>query len=571
MMALRAARLWRAKNLYLMDRRKFLKTTVPSVLLPTLFGGISLRAFAHSPFLQSLAGDLDSGRVLVLIQLNGGNDGLNTVIPLDQYDAYMAARGNIAIPEAKLLSLNGFDHTALNPAMTAMQQLFNEGQLSIVQSVSYPQPNFSHFRATDIWLTGADANQVLSTGWAGRYLNEQYPRFPEAFPNAAMPDPLAVQVGSIVSPALQGPALTMGMAISNPTSFYNLINGQPPSGSGGRAGELLGYIREMSIKTDQYAGVIKKAAQKVTIQSTLYPPQGKNPLADQLKIVSRMIAGGLKTKIYMVNLGSFDTHARQTEAGDTTTGTHARLLGRLSEAIGAFMDDLQKQQVADRVIGMTFSEFGRRIKSNASGGTDHGAGAPVFIFGGNVQGGILGNSPVLPKAANVNDNIPMQYDFRSIYATLLERWFGVSQAGLQTLLLKNYQSLPLVRGVTPVSPDAEDAAGGGRRTPRDESQPGNASQPSRAGNLILKQSFPSFSSSTVLTFSSSGGHTMVQVFDTEGQLVAVPYDKDDVAPGNYSITFDGTGFDGNKLPAGTYYARLQNGIHQQVVRMEKEV
>jgi uncharacterized protein (DUF1501 family) len=538
-----------------MDRRKFLKTTIPSVLLPTLFGGISLRAFAQSPFLQTLAGDLDSGRVLVLIQLNGGNDGLNTVVPLDHYDAYMAARGNIAIPQAKLLSLNGFDHTALNPAMTAMQQLFNEGKLSIVQSVSYPQPNFSHFRATDIWLTGADTNQVLNTGWAGRYLNNQYPRFPEDFPNAAMPDPLAVQVGSIVSPALQGPGLTMGMAISNPTSFYNLINGQPPSESGGRAGELLGYIREMSVKTDQYAGVIKKAAQKVTVQSSLYPQQGKNPLADQLKIVSRMIAGGLQTKIYMVNLGSFDTHARQTDATDTTTGAHARLLGHLSEAIGAFMDDLQKQQVADRVIGMTFSEFGRRIKSNASGGTDHGAGAPVFIFGGSVQGGILGNSPVLPHAATVNDNIPMQYDFRSLYATLLERWFSVDPAGLRTMLLKNYQSLPLVQG----GPHGSDG-----HAPGSDSA-ARAAAPSTAGNLILKSSCPSFSNATVLTFSSFGGHTMVQVFDTEGRLVAVPYDQDEVAPGNYSVAFNGDG-----LPAGTYYARLQNGVHQQVVPMEKE-
>lgn len=430
-----------------MNRRHFLKTTIPSVALPALFGGISMRAIASSPFLQALAGDVDSGKVLVLIQLTGGNDGLNTVIPLDQYDAYMAARSNIAIPTSKLLSLEGFDHTALNPAMTAMQQLFNDGKMSIVQSVSYPQPNFSHFRATDIWLTGADANQVLSTGWAGRYLNHQFPRFPENYPNLQMPDPLAVQVGSIVSPALQGPGYPMGMAISNPSSFYNLVNGQPASESTGRAGELLGYIREMSVKTDQYAGVIKTAAQKVTRQSTLYPAQGKNPLADQLKIVARMIGGGLKTKIYMVSMGSFDTHARQTEPTDTTTGAHAKLLGRLSEAVGAFMDDLEGLQVSDRVIGMTFSEFGRRIKSNASGGTDHGAAAPVFVFGKNVQGGILGNNPALPPNATANDNIPMQYDFRSLYGTLLETWFGVDQTQLHGLMLNNYPSLPLVQKV----------------------------------------------------------------------------------------------------------------------------
>ena len=520
-----------------MNRRNFLKTTVPSVLLPTLFGGISLRAFANSPFLRALAGDVHSGRVLVLIQLNGGNDGLNTVIPLDHYDAYHAARGNIAIPEAQLLALDGFDHTALNPAMKAMQQLFNDGKVSIIQSVSYPQPNFSHFRATDIWLTGADAAQILNTGWAGRYLAHEYPRFPDAYPNTTMPDPLAIQVGSIVSPALQGPALTMGMAISNPGNFYNLVNGQPASESGGRAGELLGYIREMSIKTDQYAGVIKTAAQKVKEQSTLYPVQGKNALADQLKIVSRLIAGGLKTKIYMVSMGGFDTHARQTDATDTTTGTHARLLGQLSDAIGAFMDDLQKQQVADRVMGMTFSEFGRRIKSNASGGTDHGAGAPVFVFGGSVEGGILGNSPVLPQAANVNDNIPMQYDFRSLYATLLEQWFGVEQETLDGLLLRNYQSLPVVTGAPKATVQDSD---------------GVAVRHSTRYHQDL------------LTFTSLGGPTLLQVFDTEGQLVAVPYDRDDTEPGQHSVAFEGY-----TLPPGAYYVRLQNGVHQRVLRMEK--
>src|ERR1700733_11405395 len=149
-----------------------------------------------------------------------------------------------------------------------------------------------------------------------------------------MPDPLAIQVGSLVSPALQGPLLTMGMAISNTASFYDLINDKPGPVPDTRAGDQIAYIREMSIKTDQYAGVIKKAANQVTKQSDKYPDAGKNPLADQLKIVARLVAGGLRTKIYLVSMGGFDTHARQTEANDTTTGNHAKLLAKLSEAIG---------------------------------------------------------------------------------------------------------------------------------------------------------------------------------------------------------------------------------------------
>jgi uncharacterized protein (DUF1501 family) len=424
-----------------MKRRDFFRTGMP-VLLPALIPGISLRAMGASMFHPIKEDATD--HVLVLIQLNGGNDGLNTVIPLQYYDAYHSARANIAIPEEKVLRLQGFEGTGLNPAMPELQQLFNAGKLSIIQGVSYPQPNFSHFRATDIWLTGADAGQVLPTGWAGRYLDREYPHFPQDYPNSQMPDPLAIQVGSLVSPALQGPGLTMGMAISNPNSFYDLIGDKAAPVSDSRAGDQLAYIREMSVKTDQYAGVIKKAAQKVTRQSDKYPAAGKNPLADQLKIVARLVAGGLQTRMYLVSMGGFDTHARQTDATDTTTGAHARLLAKLSEAIYAFQDDLSYLQVSNRVIGMTFSEFGRRIQSNASGGTDHGVAAPVFVFGDAVKPGIIGENPVWPSRLTVNDNLAMQYDFRAVYSTFLEKWFRADQAATEAVLLRKFAALPLI-------------------------------------------------------------------------------------------------------------------------------
>ncbi|MDR3713776.1 MAG: DUF1501 domain-containing protein [Puia sp.] len=431
-----------------MKRRDFLRYTIPTVMIPSLVNGLSLKAIGSLPAMDAWVAGMDVDHVLVLVQLNGGNDGLNTVIPLEFYESYRAARTNIAIPENRVLPLRGHGETGIHPAMTGLQQLFNDEKLAIVQAVGYPRPDFSHFRATDIWLTGADPNQVLPTGWAGRYLNAQYPHFPEDYPNSRMPDPLAIQVGSIVSPALQGPALTMGMAISNPDSFYKLIDGDGTNGATAttRAGEQIAYIREMAVKTDQYAGVIKKAAQRVICQSEKYPSPGKNPLADQLKIVARLIAGGLKTKIYVTNLGGFDTHARQTEANDTTTGNHAKLLARLSEAIGIFMEDLQGLDAGDRVIGMTFSEFGRRIKSNASGGTDHGAAAPVFLFGNRVRPGVIGQNPALPVNASVNDNIGMQYDFRSLYAGILQNWFQVPGSEADSLLMKGYPALPLIRG-----------------------------------------------------------------------------------------------------------------------------
>jgi uncharacterized protein (DUF1501 family) len=417
-----------------MKRKAFIKNTILGVALPTFLNGISLKALAGSPFFHGLSSYMADDRVLVLVQLSGGNDGINTVISIDQYNAYINARANIAIPENKILNLQGFDKTALHPSLTEMQNLFNTGKLGVVQAVSYPKPNFSHFRATDIWMTASDSDKVLGTGWAGRYLDYAFPAFPEKYPNAQMPDPLAIQVGSVVSTTFQGPAFTMGLAISNPSNFYNLIEGKVNIDSNTRWGEQLDFLEEMSLKTDQYAGVIKAAAVKVTKQIDKYPAPGKNPLADQLKIVARLIAGGLKTKVYMVNTGSFDTHSKQTDEADKTIGTHANLLKRVSEAIGVFMDDLNYLQVGDRVMGMTFSEFGRRIKSNASGGTDHGAAAPVFYFGNKVNSGIIGTNPILPTNATVNDNVPMQNDFRSLYATVLQNWFQLQPADVQQLL-----------------------------------------------------------------------------------------------------------------------------------------
>ncbi len=520
-----------------MKRRNFLKYTASSFVLPALINGHSVQAFARSPFLEAIHYSDDTDRVLVLIQLNGGNDGLNTVIPIDLYDAYYAARTNIAIPQEKILRLNGFDKTGLNPAMTGMQSLFNDGRLSIVQSVSYPNPNFSHFRATDIWLTGADPDEVLQTGWAGRYLDKQYPGFPDKYPSDAMADPLAIQIGGIVSPALQGPFTTMGMAISNPTNFYDLINSDQSFASDTRAGDQLAFIREMSLKTDQYADVIKKAAQKVTRQSDQYPAAGKNPLADQLKIVARLIAGGLKTKVYMVNIGGFDTHAKQTEQEDKTTGAHARLLARLSEAIGIFMKDINELNVGDRVLGMTFSEFGRRIKSNASGGTDHGAAAPVFFFGNKVQAAVIGNNPILPGTGTVKDNVPMQYDFRSLYASVLEKWFLVNEQEVQKILLKDYQSIPIVH----------DAGDKDKATSKE----------------LLLQHDGVFIDSAEISFETTGGHTSLQLFDGEGRLVKILAD-DQLAAGRHKLVLDGQG-----MSEGIYYTRLQNGSFQQVQVLEK--
>jgi len=425
--------------------------------------------------------------------------------------------------------------------MTGLQTLYNENKLNIVQAVGYPSPNFSHFRATDIWMSASDSSTVINSGWGGRYLGTEYPNYPNGYPNTTMPDPLAVQIGSITSLTFQGPTVNMGMSITDPTSFYNLLNGVQDPAPNNPMGFELSYVRQIAQQTNQYALRIRDAANLVP-QQAAYPPN--NSLADQLKIVARLVKGGLKTRMYMVSYGGFDTHSLQTSTTDTTVGTHANLLGNVSNAIKAFMDDLAFLGIQERVIGMTFSEFGRRIKSNGSVGTDHGAAAPMFLFGKNVVGGVTGTNPAIPTNATVNDNIPFQYDFRSIYASVLQQWFCVSQTDLQQIMFSNFQSLNLCN-------DASCRTTG-------------IGDPQQAGdNLIFNYPNP-FTETTTIKFTTKGGHTLIQIIDTLGRVVKTPIDKDYTTPGTYTTSFDSGG-----LATGVYYARLQNGPIQQVKSMLK--
>ncbi|MGX5820794.1 DUF1501 domain-containing protein [Chitinophaga lutea] len=524
-----------------MKRRDFLKYTAPATILPSFINGFSVKAFGASPLLSALQGAAeDNDHVLVMIQLNGGNDGLNMVIPIENYARYQAARTNIAIPEGRVLRLAGNNKTGLHPAMTHMRDMYNDGHLTVIQSVGYPSPNFSHFRATDIWLTGSDANEVLPTGWGGRYLETQYPGFPTGYPNAEMPDPLAIQIGSIVSPAFQGTDVNMGMAVTSATDFYNLLNGVEDPVPNTKAGKELKYIRLIQQQTNKFADAIKTAAGKVTNQRD-YP--ANNHLAEQLKIVARLVAGGLKTRLYMVSIGGFDTHANQTQSGDTTTGAHAGLLGQISAAVDAFMKDLKQQKKSDRVVGMTFSEFGRRIKSNGSMGTDHGASAPMLVFGDYVNQQVLGNNVEIPTGTSAIDNVPMQYDFRSVYASLLEQWFCVKSTDLSHIMLRNYQSLPLINGL---------ACGVVTNIP------------GVTDDQKLLTNYPNpFTTKTIISYKTMGGHTMLQIFDTMGRLIRTLVDKTE-NEGQYTTTFDA-----ESLPTGVYYARLQNGMIQQVRGMLK--
>ncbi|WP_310393062.1 DUF1501 domain-containing protein [Hymenobacter sp.] len=511
-----------------MKRRHFLQTTATATVLPTLLGALPIGAYGFSPELFELTGGAtQTDKVLVLIQLNGGNDGLNMIIPTDQYAAIMAARAGIAIPENQVLPLR--PATGIHPAMAGIKNLYDDGKIGVVQSVGYPNANGSHFRSTDIWTSGSDSNVTLTTGWAGRYLDGEFANFPTDYPSAQAPDPLAISIGSVVSNCVQGPTVNMGMAIASTSSFYQLLSGGVDAAPNTPAGHELTFIRRVVQQTQVYITAIQTAAGRAQNLSPLYPTAGQNSLADQLKIVAQLVAGGLQTRIYVCNLGGFDTHVNQVSATSTTTGNHATLLGKISGAIAAFQDDLRRLNVQDRVVGMTFSEFGRRVKANSGKGTDHGAAAPLLVFGSQANPTIHGNNPTLPANAGTNDNVAMQIDFRSVYTSILKDWFQVPQTTLNSLFGRQFPYVPVLRQgtVTATSAAAESA------------------------DFTVYPNPVARGGRTTVAYESAGGHVQVVVLDAVGREVRRAVDR--VLPrGPQQLAVDLSG-----LAPGAYYCQVR--------------
>ena len=506
------------------------------------FGGFGINPMPKLPFLGALAqGGNPNGRVLVLVQMVGGNDGLNTLIPLDQYDKLTNHRGSIIIPEAQTLSLSGTSNSALHPSMTQIREMFDNGLVSVVQNVGYPNQDYSHFRSTDIWMTASDSEQYLETGWLGRYLQSEYPTYPSGYPNADMPDPLAIQIGALTSLMLQGNPNPMGFAISDPESFYQFVNDLVEPAPATPYGDELSYIRLITNQAQVYYQAIKDAADAGQNLSNQYPEQNENSLADQLKIVARLISGGLKTPVYVVTIEGFDTHSEQVAAGNVTMGNHAELLRRLSEAIGAFQNDLQLLGVDDRVAGMTFSEFGRTIGANASMGTDHGAAAPMFVFGKKVIPGIIGDSPDIPNQIFGSEDVPMVHDFRSVYASALQDWFGITNP--ESILQYPFPILPIFTA------------------------PSSGSHSLDSAEAAAVSLFPNpLRSSATLQFNlSEGTRVTAVILDANGRILRTLADQEYFPAGEHQLRIER-----GSLPAGQYFYQVRTGggaVTKQMVAM----
>lgn len=503
-----------------MKRRTFIRNT--SLSVPLLVNGVNMQAMPKSSFFNTVNGESD--RVLVLIQLDGGNDGLAMITPYDQYDKLANVRGNIIVPEASLIDV-GFDN-GLHPVMTGLKSQIDEGKISVVQSVGYPNQNRSHFRSTDIWTSGSPADQHWTTGWLGRYFQGVAPDFPEGYPNSDCPDPFALAMGPNVSETCQGTIANYSMAIADPFNVNPLLNIEGSTPPNTPYGDELAFLRTAIEQTNAYGETILEAAENAT-NMVDYPGADVNPLAAQLKNVALLIAGGLQTKVYVVRLGGFDTHAAQ--VGDSpAVGAHANLLGMLSEAMDLFQQDLTLLGQDQRVLTMTFSEFGRRIRSNDSLGTDHGDAAPLIVMGSCVAPGFLGDNPEIPEDPGIQDAVPMQYDFRNVYGSVLMDWFEVEEEEVKNLLFEDFTYLPIIEGCEPVSAATEVEA------------------------ELETVVYPNpFARQVNISFSCANEHVHLSLFNGRGQQLAVLVNRK-LGAGQHQMSYDG-----RDLPAGTYYFHLQ--------------
>jgi uncharacterized protein (DUF1501 family) len=423
-----------------MKRRDFIKKSSLLAGWPLLLNGQPLFSVPAGFFPGGLT-SFRPDRKLVLVQLNGGNDGLNTFIPLDQYTNLQKARSNVMIPEKELL---GFSSAiGINPSFKEAKWLFDEERLLLIQNVGYPQPNLSHFRSKDIVCSATDSDVVMQSGWLGRMLNGQHPDFPGSYPNDTHPHPLALTIGSTSSQTCQGVSSNFSSVIKNMSTIFTSSGGDEDFPDSPFGNELR-YITGVMHQTEVYLDAISEAASKAGNLSGLYPESG-NTLADQLKIVARLIAGGLQTQIYIVSLGGWDTHADQVEEGAPLEGRHGVLLSNLSQAIYAFQDDLRLNRVEDDVLGLVFTEFGRRIKSNDSFGTDHGTAWPAILFGSEVNPTVLGSNPFIPDVVEKQDNLAMQFDIRSIYASVFKEWFEADDESIRQVLFRDFEVLPILK------------------------------------------------------------------------------------------------------------------------------
>ncbi|WP_394747608.1 DUF1501 domain-containing protein [Spongiimicrobium salis] len=398
------------------SRRSFMQALGIAGSGSMMLGSNLLSASAPSPLTAAISG-AETDNILILIRLSGGNDGLSTVIPIEQYDTYANARPNIFIPESKILKLT--DEFGVPSYMNPLEPMWDQGQFKAVHGVGYEGQSLSHFTGSDIFAntdlttTGFDG---LNTGWMGRHFENCFPDYLVNPPEA----PAAIQIGNFGSLIFQGEETNYAFVASNIDQLEEIAqsgvqyNLDQALFDDCMYGDQLRFLRGVANTTYEYSGKIHEAYERGQNQVEYQ----NNGFARQLALLARLIKGNLGTKVYMISMGGFDTHGNQPLA-------HQRLMTNLSIAINNFYEDLAFTQQDDKVLSMTFSEFGRRIFENGSNGTDHGKAAPTLFFGSGLNGSsFVGDHPTLDNPDG-RGNLEYTMDFRDLYATVLAEWLCV--------------------------------------------------------------------------------------------------------------------------------------------------
>lgn len=522
-----------------MKRRDFLKNSLKlgaaANALPLALGGFPIKALGRSPLHSALSTAALNDHVLVIVQLAGGNDGLNTLVPHTN-SKYYSLRPSLGLKktEDSLIELTGHESLAWHSQMTGANSLFRDNKMAILQNVGYPNMDLSHFRGTDIWNNATDRTKFTHTGWVGRFLTDMFPAYPpEVIPSGSQP--LAIQFGNSLSNAFLGKNGGMGIAINKlPDEGSESVHNYDPIPTNPTVPyQELEYVRLIERETEVYSQSLVNRSVK---QNKITYPTGNN-LATQLSYVAQVIASGFSTKVYLVTQGGYDTHSNQLD-------DQATLLGQLSAAMLAFQQDLEEFGLASKVATMTYSEFGRRPGENGTG-TDHGTAAPLFVFGTNVNGGVYGNDPDLDNFVSNNLAYNPRHDFRNVYASVMSEWLELDDASIRGILTasngetystnSDWIKLGIFAGSQSSVESSNDTPG-----------------------LMLMQNYPNpVIEHTAIEFSlPSPTHVQLSVFDIKGQEVAR------IAEGRYGEGVFQVQFSPGNLPNGTYLYQLTTSTSQ---------
>lgn len=514
-----------------MKRRTFIQTTA-AIGVGIEFAPKLLKGF-DEPELMTQDEFLASDNVLIILELFGGNDGLNTIVPAED-DEYYRIRPNIGIPKDELIKVNDI---YMNKALVqdvkngGMKRMFEDGRLAIVEGIGYDQPNLSHFRSEDIWLSGinpkSNHNEKLLEGWLGRYFALKLPNYPMQIPE----HPISISIDGAISLIFKSNKGDMGIALTDPNEFYKLGVGLTPkesllSGTSAYENEF-NFIHTIARQSEIYSQAVKTAYEMgiKKINGNLY---SNNVLSQKLKMISAFIAGGLKTKVYFVKLSNFDSHAQQMNT--SFTGQHYILLNEASKAISELMQDALESGFSERITGMTISEFGRRAYDNGSRGTDHGAASMQFVWGDDkfVNGGYWNNRPKLTDL-DANGNVKYQTDYRVIYTEILEKRLGATPEDVIKVFGESFLPLNILeKRVNSVFEKNHLGKQGIRITPN----PNNGS-----GNVHFELREAAFVDISIFNLTGRVQQTIQRSFLTEG-MYKIPFNVDTNGIYIISITAD---------------------------------